>query len=316
MADVGKIYAGGGGGAAEKSAVMKRKKLSQPSPFFHGPFGTAWRMEEIQDFPGVFPTRDPENPTKRAGILSRILQRGGERKCLCCGRDTLVQKVLQILAVTGEFPWSSLYLLGNPPTVQKMVSRLSQPVLFRNPLHRGRGENKAFRPHREGPGKSLRLYKGALPLLHWLHPGAYEYYMDSFWNHHFPGDAAHRDRNHRVAEAVALCANAGVKVLPYDLPKLQQEEIRKVTPKSPTRLPGPGHQESGFPVRRKRPLFTRAVGALFYPRRMLCCVQHPGRRHEVERHGGVQSPPQPDRSGTAQRRGNPFGRGAALWQVL
>ena len=104
--------------------------------------------------------------------------------------DTLVQKALQILAVTGEFPWSSLYLLGNPPTVQKMVSRLSQPVLFRNPHTGEEVRTKLFVTNETGRGKSLRLYKGALPLLHWLHPHAYDYYMDSFWNHHFPGDAA------------------------------------------------------------------------------------------------------------------------------
>ena len=114
--------------------------------------------------------------------------------------DTLVQNVLQILAVTGEFPWSSLYLLGNPPTVQKMVSRLSQPVLFRNPRTGEEVRTKLFVLSGKGREKSLRFYKGALPMLHWLHPGAYEYYMESFWNHHFPGDATHRDRNHRVAK--------------------------------------------------------------------------------------------------------------------
>lgn len=178
--------------------------------------------------------------------------------------DTLVQKVLQILAVTGEFPWSSLYLLGNPPTVQKMVSRLSQPVLFHNPRTGEEVRTKLFVTNGKGREKSLRLYKGALPLLHWLHPRAYEYYMDSFWNHHFPGDAAHRDRNHRVAEAVALCANAGVRILPYDLPQLQQEEIRKVTPDFPA-LYLARDIKKAFPGEEKKTLFTRAVGALFYP---------------------------------------------------
>ena len=158
--------------------------------------------------------------------------------------DTLVQNVLQILAVTGEFPWSSLYLLGNPPTVQKMVSRLSQPVLFRNPHTEEEVRTKLFVTNGTGREKSLRLYKGALPLLHWLHPRAYGYYMESFWNHHFPGDAAHRDRNHRVAEAVALCISAGVQVLPYDLPQLQEEEIRD---RKSTRLNSSHSGESRMP---------------------------------------------------------------------
>ena len=111
--------------------------------------------------------------------------------------------------------------------------------------------------------KSLRLYKGALSLLHWLHPAAYGYYMDSFWEHHFPGDAAHRDRNHRVAEAVALCMSAGVEVLPYDLPRLQRGEIRKVTPAFPSLYLGRGIKKA-FPGEEKKTLFTRAVGALLY----------------------------------------------------
>ena len=178
--------------------------------------------------------------------------------------DTLVQNVLQILAVTGEFPWSSLYLLGNLPTVQKMVSRLSQPVLFHNPRTGEEVRTKLFVTNGKGREKSLRFYKGALSLLHWLHPGAYEYYMENFWNHHVPGDAAHRDRNHRVAEAVALCANAGVEVLPYDLPRLQQDEIRKVTPDFPA-LYLARDIKKAFPGEEKKTLFTRTVGALFYP---------------------------------------------------
>ena len=178
--------------------------------------------------------------------------------------DTLVQNVLQLLAVVGEFPWQSLGLLGKTETVQKMVYRLSEPAVFR---HRHTGEEvrtKLFVTNGKGREKSLRLYKVALPMLHWLHPGAYEYYMESFWNHHFPGDAAHRDRNHRVAEAVALCANAGVQVLPYDLPRLQQEEIRKVTPDFPAFYLARDIKKA-FPGEEKKTLFTRAVGALFYP---------------------------------------------------
>ena len=178
--------------------------------------------------------------------------------------NTLVWNVLQILAVTGEFPWSSLHLLGNPPTVQKMVSRLSHPTLFRNPQTGKEIHTKLFVLNGKGREKSLRLYKGALPLLHWLHPSAYGYYIDSFWNHHFPGDSAHRNRNHRVAETVALCGDAGVNVLPYDLPRLQQLEIRKVTPDEPA-LYLARDIKKAFPGEEKKTMFTRAVGALFFP---------------------------------------------------
>ena len=56
-----------------------------------------------------------------------------------------------------------------------MVYRLSEPAVFR---HRHTGEEvrtKLFVTNGKGREKSLRLYKGALPMLHWLHPDAYEY---------------------------------------------------------------------------------------------------------------------------------------------
>ena len=172
-------------------------------------------------------------------------------------------RLVQTLAVTGEYPMSSLPLLGNERVLKQLIRRLSLPEMFCN-SHGEMVRTKLFVTNGKGREKSLRLYKGALPMLHWLHPDAYEYYMESFWNHHFPGDAAHRDRNHRVAEAVALCATAGVEVLPYDLPRLQQEEIRKVTPNYPA-LYLARDMKKAFPGEEKKTLFTRAVGALFYP---------------------------------------------------
>lgn len=118
-------------------------------------------------------------------------------------------RLVQTLAVTGEYPVNSLPLLGNERVLKQLIWRLSLPEMFWN-SHGEMVRTKLFVTNGKGREKSLRLYKGALPMLHWLHPDAYEYYMESFWNHHFPGDAAHRDRNHRVAEAVALCATAGV----------------------------------------------------------------------------------------------------------
>ena len=172
-------------------------------------------------------------------------------------------RLVQTLAVTGEYPMSSLPLLGNERVLKQLIRRLSLPEMFWN-SHGEMVRTKLFVTNGKGREKSLRLYKGALPMLHWLHPDAYEYYMESFWNHHFPGDAAHRDRNHRVAEAVALCATAGVEVLPYDLPQLQQEEIRKVTPNYRA-LYLARDIKKAFPGEEKKTLFTRAVGALFYP---------------------------------------------------
>ena len=80
-------------------------------------------------------------------------------------------------------------------------------------------------------------------------------------------------------------------------------------------LPGPGCEECVSRGGEEDIVYPGGGGAVL-PWRVLRCVQHPGCRHEMEGNGGVQGSPQPDGSGPAQRRGNPFGRGTALWQVL
>ena len=87
-------------------------------------------------------------------------------------------RLVQTLAVTGEYPISSLPLLGNERVLKQLIRRLSLPEMFCN-SHGEMVRTKLFVTNGKGREKSLRLYKGALPLLHWLHPGAYEYYMET-----------------------------------------------------------------------------------------------------------------------------------------
>ena len=134
-------------------------------------------------------------------------------------------RLVTILSAVGEYPLHSLHLLGNVRVLRDLIRRLTQVQIVRNPETGERLETKVLQLSGKGCNKSIRLYKGALPLLDWIHRDAFRYYMASFWNHRFPGDLAHRDRNHRLAETVALCASAKIEVLPYCLPKLQRDSI-------------------------------------------------------------------------------------------
>ncbi len=58
--------------------------------------------------------------------------------------------------------------------------------------------------------RTIRLYKGALPVLNAIHPRALKYYLNSFEEHKFHGDASHMGCNHRVSEALAICMSAGI----------------------------------------------------------------------------------------------------------
>ena len=48
-------------------------------------------------------------------------------------RDTLAYELLTFLAYVGEFPYSSLQLLGNSEVYRKLIYKLSQEQTYRIP---------------------------------------------------------------------------------------------------------------------------------------------------------------------------------------
>ena len=173
-------------------------------------------------------------------------------------------RLAEMLSVTGEFPLRSLHLLGSERSFRDLVRRLSVSQLIRHPEKDVQLKTRMLQLSGSGHSKSIRFYKGALPLLDWIHPEAYRYYMDAFWGHHFPGDAAHRDRNHRVAEAVALCAWAGLEVVPYRLPALQMDCICQRVPDMPAFYLARDMKKIRSSEQNKT-MFTRITGAIFSP---------------------------------------------------
>lgn len=175
-----------------------------------------------------------------------------------------VSKLVALLSFVGEFPFLSLGLLGSERVYKALVVKLCAPEVFRNTQTGDELSCRLFTVTGSGRTKTLRLYKRALPILEWVHPGAYQYYMDSFWEHHFPGDMQHLDRNHRVAEAAAVCMQAGIELRPYLLPKLQNEAISSVVLKKPSMyLARDIKKVSGSET--NKTAFTRMTGAAFYP---------------------------------------------------
>lgn len=140
--------------------------------------------------------------------------------------------IITLLSVTGEFPMRSLKLLGNERVLKALVHKMTTPQDYRLP-HTQTEERitcKLLNVSGKGSSKSIRFSKAALPILEWIHPDAYDYYMHSFWDHKFPGDAAHIERNHRVAESVMMCMAAGIECRPYSLPSLQNMQISLTVP--------------------------------------------------------------------------------------
>mgnify|MGYP006916224412 CR=1 FL=1 len=175
---------------------------------------------------------------------------------------SLVYKIISVLSFTGEFPSCSLKLLGKERVVKELVHKLTLPQLFHNDVTGDEHAGKLLVLSGKGREKTVRFYKGALEILHWIHPDAYGYYMSSFRNHKFPGDAAHKERNHRVAESVAVCMDAGVETVPYLLPKLQTQVTDGSRMKRPSFYLGKDIKKTGQEEMNKTK-FTRMTGAIF-----------------------------------------------------
>lgn len=175
------------------------------------------------------------------------------------------RKLLQILSAAGEFPARSLHLLGNERTIVPLVHKLESNQDLRLDRNGSVCSTKMVQLSGKRGSRTIRLYKGALPLLNELHPSALEYYLDAFHGHTFPGNAFHIERNHRVAEALALCMMAGVEIRPYILPRLQKIKLLHVTPDTPVFYIARDFKQLDATELNKT-MFTRIVGALFNSR--------------------------------------------------
>ena len=156
-----------------------------------------------------------------------------------------VYRLLLLLAIAGEYPMRSLHLLGSSRTLEDLVHRLEHVQDFRTSTGADLGSCKMITTSGRGERRTIRLYKSALPLLQTLHPAALAHYLDITRNHRFSGSAEHIERNHRVAETVAMCLVADVETRPF-----------LYTAKSVKRL---DHAEMN------KTIFTRLTGALFSP---------------------------------------------------
>lgn len=173
-------------------------------------------------------------------------------------------RLITLLAITGEYPVCSLKLLGNERVIKALVHRLTFQQVIRNPDTDERITTKLLQISGRGNLKSVRLYKGALPILSWIHPDASDYYLESFWDHRFPGDAAHRERNLRVAEAVAMCMETGIESRAFRLPSLQNDRIGLTVP-GETSFYLARDLKKINPSEQNKTMFARTVGAIFYP---------------------------------------------------
>ena len=172
-----------------------------------------------------------------------------------------LHRLITILSMAGEYPTNSLYLLGNERKYKQLVSRLTEQQTIRNPdTEISMSLAKVVNISGKGKYKTVRLYKSAIPILRWIN--ADEYYMSTFRSHRFSGDVAHIERNHRVAESIAMFMGAGFEFREYNLPILQCDEITQLYLAEPSFYTSRYLKQIGNAEVNKT-MFTRMVGAAF-----------------------------------------------------
>lgn len=170
--------------------------------------------------------------------------------------------IVSVIGITGEFPYRSVRLFGNARTYKVLIGRLCEVQTFRDYNSGDEMTCRLLTVTGKSFGKTVRLYKAAIPILRWISPYAEENYLCASWNHGFPGDISHTERNHRVAEAAIMCIRAGIESRPYELPKLQNEVIKRMEFNQPSFYFAKSLKHIGQTEMNKT-MFTRIAGAIF-----------------------------------------------------
>lgn len=170
--------------------------------------------------------------------------------------------IVSVIGITGEFPYRSVRLFGNARTYKVLIGRLCEVQTFRDYNSGDEMTCRLLTVTGKSFGKTVRLYKAAIPILRWISPYAEENYLSASWNHGFPGDISHTERNHRVAEAAIMCIRAGIKSRPYELPKLQNEVIKRMEFNQPSFYFAKNLKHIGQTEMNKT-MFTRIAGSIF-----------------------------------------------------
>lgn len=175
-----------------------------------------------------------------------------------------VEKLISVLSVVGEFPTTGLHLLGNERMMKYTVRSLCEPQRLYNPANEQELTCRLLGVSGHGQEKTIRFFYAGLPILDWVAPGARDYYLNTFYNHRFPGSAHNKDRNHRMAEAVAMFSRLGVDFRPYQLPPLQKEYILTTIPEAPSFYGARELKRAGGDDLKKAS-YSRILGLLFSP---------------------------------------------------
>ena len=158
----------------------------------------------------------------------------------------------------------SLGILGNKQSWTKLIYELQQPQDF---CISATGDVKRFQMltvSGKGQNKTIRLHRSAISGLSAVDISAQSFYFADFEGHRFSGSEAHIIRNHRVAEAAAMCMNSGVEIRKWALEDLHDKHVRYQQVEAPLFYDARA-VKGFFEDEHRKTDFTRLVGAIVYP---------------------------------------------------
>ena len=173
-----------------------------------------------------------------------------------------VWQLITLLSIVGEYPLGSRHLLGNKAVLKNLVHKLNRPQTFFNTETGDTMTCRLLSVSGDDRNRNIRLCKVALPILEWISPECQSYHLNSFRKHNFSSSVSHRERNHRIGEAVTMCMRAGIEARPFLLPELQNEAFVHVIPSEAVMYPSKDLKRLSEDEMSKTS-FTRMVGALF-----------------------------------------------------
>lgn len=171
-------------------------------------------------------------------------------------------QLITLLSIVGEYPLGSRHLLGNKAVFKNLVHKLNRPQTFCNIETGDTMTCRLLSVSGDDRNRNIRLCKVALPILEWVSPECQSYHLNSFRKHNFSSSVSHRERNHRIGEAVTMCMRAGIEARPFLLPELQNEAFVRVIPSEAVMYPSKDLKRLSEDEMSKTS-FTRMVGALF-----------------------------------------------------
>ena len=171
-------------------------------------------------------------------------------------------KLITVLSIVGEYPMCSMELFGNKREYKKVVRNLTDIQTIRNSVTKEEMTCRVINISGRGKLKTIRLNRNALKLLDWIDVESSDYYMAAYNNSRFTGNEMNIRRNHRVAESVCLFLTAGANVIPYDIYPLQNKELKRAMPDTPSFYLARDIKRIGGNEMNKT-MFTRVTGALF-----------------------------------------------------